>query len=120
MPLSKCTCTRCNGSGKYSFHLTRGTVCFQCGGSGWQMVDLKKRAAKLAAAAIRDQEKQVHHAAMREAYYALVAEMNALFDNRFDTSTQLGVDQLDRVVFGKFGKRIHVLRDERFGAQKAL
>jgi DnaJ-class molecular chaperone len=28
------TCKRCGGSGKFSFNLIRGTVCFGCNGSG--------------------------------------------------------------------------------------
>ena len=28
-------CTRCGGSGHYSFNLMYGTVCFKCGGSGY-------------------------------------------------------------------------------------
>lgn len=28
------TCTRCNGSGRLSFNLVRGTVCFGCDGVG--------------------------------------------------------------------------------------
>ena len=30
------TCTRCGGSGHYSFNLRDGTVCYGCGGKGWQ------------------------------------------------------------------------------------
>lgn len=29
-------CSRCGGSGHYSYHLTHGTVCFGCGGTGKQ------------------------------------------------------------------------------------
>lgn len=30
------TCTRCNGTGSYSFNPMYGTVCFKCWGSGKQ------------------------------------------------------------------------------------
>lgn len=30
------TCTRCGGSGKYSFNLSMGNRCMKCGGSGVQ------------------------------------------------------------------------------------
>jgi DnaJ-class molecular chaperone len=29
------TCSRCGGSGHYSFNLMYGTVCFKCHGRGW-------------------------------------------------------------------------------------
>ncbi|CAB4122903.1 hypothetical protein UFOVP37_83 [uncultured Caudovirales phage] len=36
------TCTRCNGTGRYSFNLLHGTTCFGCKGTGKQ----KTRPAK--------------------------------------------------------------------------
>jgi 1,2-phenylacetyl-CoA epoxidase PaaB subunit len=30
------TCTRCNGTGRYSFNLLHGTTCFGCKGTGKQ------------------------------------------------------------------------------------
>jgi len=36
------TCTRCNGTGRYSFNLQHGTMCFGCKGTGKQ----KTRPAK--------------------------------------------------------------------------
>ena len=92
MSFTKCACAQCGRSGKYSFHLIRGTVCFQCGGSGSQMIDLKNQAARqqAVAAAARHQSKVAHHDAMRAVYNAFVAEMNV-----------------------QFGKRTHVIRDER-------
>ena len=32
------TCSRCNGSGHYSFNLVHGTVCFKCYGSGFNFI----------------------------------------------------------------------------------
>lgn len=29
-------CTRCGGTGHYSFNLMYGTVCFRCGGKKWE------------------------------------------------------------------------------------
>lgn len=41
------TCTRCNGSGHFSFNLVRGTVCFGCDGVGTkQTTQAKINAAK--------------------------------------------------------------------------
>ena len=52
--LIKVTCSRCNGSGKFSFNLVRGTVCFLCEGVGFKMVDAAKEARRIAAKAKRD------------------------------------------------------------------
>jgi len=35
------TCTRCNGSGKHSFNLKDGTVCYKCAGAGVVAVTAK-------------------------------------------------------------------------------
>lgn len=37
------SCTRCGGSGHYSFNLMHGTVCFKCGGFKCQMPKLSKK-----------------------------------------------------------------------------
>ena len=29
-------CSRCGGCGKYSFNMRHGSVCYGCGGKGWQ------------------------------------------------------------------------------------
>jgi len=50
---TKIICTRCNGSGHYSFNLVRGTVCFGCEGAGYKIVDGKKHAAAQARKAKR-------------------------------------------------------------------
>lgn len=47
------TCSRCNGSGHYSFNLTRGTVCFQCEGAKKIAVDAVKHAKSTAAKTAR-------------------------------------------------------------------
>jgi hypothetical protein len=49
MKIIAVTCTRCSGSGHFSFNLTRGTVCFGCNGSGLtQTTEDKIATAKLA------------------------------------------------------------------------
>lgn len=37
------TCTRCGGSGQYSYCQQWGTTCFKCGGSGHQMPKLTRK-----------------------------------------------------------------------------
>jgi hypothetical protein len=38
------TCTRCNGSGQYSYNQIHGTMCYGCGGCGTQIVKKAKPA----------------------------------------------------------------------------
>ncbi len=40
------TCTRCNGTGTYSFNLKDGTVCYGCSGSGVVAVTSKGKKIK--------------------------------------------------------------------------
>lgn len=44
MTTSSYTCSRCSGSGKYSFNMIHGTKCYGCNGSGKQAT---KPAAKM-------------------------------------------------------------------------
>lgn len=68
---TKITCTRCNGSGRFSFNLVRGTVCFGCEGVGYKIVDGKKHAAAQARKAKREAAKKA------EAEYRIAAGMMA-------------------------------------------
>lgn len=110
--LTKVDCTRCSGSGTYSFNLVRGTVCFKCEGSGFQMIDL----AVLARRKIADEKKQVMQAAragmMKSAWAEVIAEMNAMH-GPFDVATALGVDMLNKATFIATGKALVKIRDER-------
>lgn len=114
--LTKVTCRRCGGSGKFSFHLVKGTVCFGCDGTGSQMVDLVKEQAKKSAAEKRQAAQQAKRDRVIAATAAVLCEMNSAFDNAFDTSTTLGVHLLNQAVARKFGKSIWVIRDERLAA----
>lgn len=42
------TCTRCNGTGRYSFNLLHGTTCFGCRGTGKQFTRPKAPTPKWA------------------------------------------------------------------------
>jgi DnaJ-class molecular chaperone len=75
----KVTCTRCGGSGSYSFNLSRGTVCFGCNGAGSKVVDSAKH-AKAQAKRAADKAKTEAQRDMRARIAAeLHAEMNAKF-----------------------------------------
>jgi hypothetical protein len=116
--LSKVTCARCSGTGKFSFHSTKGTVCFGCNGSKFQMIDMKKEAAKKNAAEKRKAEKVAKAEIVRAATYAVMAEMNVEFDNKFDIETCKGMHDLDMAVAEKYGKSIYAIRDERLNSDK--
>ena len=56
------TCARCNGSGKYSFNLKDGDVCYGCAGSGKTTKKVKKvkASATIRTARIGDTIEQVN------------------------------------------------------------
>jgi hypothetical protein len=72
---TKITCTRCGGSGRFSFNLVRGTVCFGCEGVGHKVVDAKKHAAAQARKAKRLETQQANMAER-------IAKANAAYDDR--------------------------------------
>lgn len=111
--LTQVTCRRCNGSGNYSFNLLRGTVCFGCEGSGFQMVDAKKEEAKKVAAAKRQATQEASREKVIAATKVVKAELNAIFGNKFNIETELGTDLLNKAVGEKFKKSIWMIRDER-------
>lgn len=48
------TCSRCGGSGEYSFCQMHGTTCFKCGGSGYVGQNLTSKLYKLAQDKVED------------------------------------------------------------------
>lgn len=112
MALTKQTCGRCGGSGKFSFHLVKGTVCFGCNGSGFQMVDAIKAAARKAKQAERAVQQQAARAKVSAMSDLVIAEMNAVY-GPFDVQTELGIDQLNKAVAAVTGKSLWIHRDER-------
>lgn len=72
----KITCTRCGGSGNYSFNLIRGTVCFGCNGAGSIMVDPVKHARAQAAKKARDAKSEAQMERRMEIVKRIQAEMN--------------------------------------------
>ncbi len=112
------TCTRCDGTGKFSFNLIRGTVCFKCNGKGIEIVDIKKEEKRQIAAKKRLEENMRQRAIMSKLYLEVVAEMNALL-GPFDIDTEIGLDKLNLACGAKFGKAIHTIRDERLMQIKA-
>jgi len=109
---SRKTCPRCGGSGRFSFHPTRGTVCFQCNGLGYILVDEAKEAKRRANAAVKAADNEARRQLMSDAYWQVVNEMNALY-GPFDVTTALGIDQLNYATAKATGKALHVIRDER-------
>lgn len=54
-------CTRCGGSGRYSFNLMHGSVCYGCGGTGKKLTPLgeRQKAALIAAQTVPVEQLQV-------------------------------------------------------------
>ena len=52
LAFEKTTCSRCNGTGRYSFNLMHGNVCFGCSGTKTQITANGKRAQKAYSAAL--------------------------------------------------------------------
>lgn len=53
-------CTRCGGSGHYSYCSTHGTRCFGCGGKGWQYTKRGAAAQAFYAASLCIPARDVH------------------------------------------------------------
>ena len=110
--LTKVDCTRCGGSGNYSFNLIRGTVCFLCEGSGFQMIDLTALAKRKAAAEKKQEMQAARTEILRSAWATVITEMNSLY-GPFDIETELGVAMLNKATFIATGKSIVKIRDSR-------
>ena len=54
MEINQKTCTRCNGTGKHSFNLKDGDVCYGCGGTGKTLVTPKGQKKVKATAELRN------------------------------------------------------------------
>lgn len=99
---TKQTCTRCGGSGNYSFNMIDGTCCYGCSGSGFQMIDLAAVAKKQAAAAARAAANEASRQARMAIAQRVNHELNKPFG--FDLTTELGWHKLNKAVFTKTGK----------------
>lgn len=70
-------CTRCGGTGSFSFNLRDGTKCYGCEGRGTVTVDEKKHARNLAAAAKRRADTLATSAAREATALQVCAELDA-------------------------------------------
>jgi DnaJ-class molecular chaperone len=99
---TKQICTRCGGSGNYSFNMMDGTRCYGCSGSGFQMINLaavaKKQASEAIKAARNEDRRQAHIAKAKR----VQEELNRAFG--FDLTTELGWHKLNKAVFTTTGK----------------
>lgn len=85
--LIKAICTRCDGSGNFSFNLVRGTVCFGCEGAGFKMVDPVKVAAAARAKAKRKAAADALHAKLVPFTSIVVANIQRSFGPFEDTES---------------------------------
>ena len=99
---TKQTCTRCGGSGNYSFNMMDGTRCYGCSGSGFQMIDLAAVAKKQAAAAVKAAGNEECRQARMATAERVKNELNKAFG--FDLTTELGWHKLNKAVFTTTGK----------------
>lgn len=79
MATIKTTCTRCGGSGSFSFNLVHGTTCYGCRGAGFVIVDAKAHVKKLAAQAKRDAERAATKARREELAAIVWQELDEQF-----------------------------------------
>lgn len=99
---TKQTCTRCGGSGNYSFNMMDGTRCYGCSGSGFQMIDLAAVAKKQAVAAVKAAANEASRQARMATAERVKNELNKAFG--FDLTTELGWHKLNKAVFMTTGK----------------
>lgn len=100
---TKMTCTRCGGSGSYSFNLRDGTICYGCRGAGYVMknvADLEKKAKSAAAREAASNAKREKYIA---AMTAVKTKLNPVYGS-FDLATSLGVHLLDCAVTKATGR----------------
>lgn len=71
------TCPRCDGSGRYSYHLTKGTACFKCEGSGHLLVDPKSHARNLQAKAKRAEKAEAERELRAKVAAEVASELQA-------------------------------------------
>jgi DNA-binding FadR family transcriptional regulator len=70
------TCTRCNGTGRHSFNLRDGSMCYGCSGKGTITTTATEQARKEQKAAIEASKIE----AMRESSRISAATRNAMYD----------------------------------------
>ncbi len=109
------TCGRCGGSGRYSFNLVRGTVCFRCDGAGVVTVNVAAEEKKAARVAERNAVELARREQVLAALAEVVTEMNAVY-GPFDVTTVLGMEGLNNATFRATGKTCYQHRDERLKA----
>ena len=110
--LEKRTCSRCGGSGNYSFNLIDGTKCYGCNGAGFVMVNVKNEERNAKVKEIKRIERERVCKINRDAYNAVIKEMNPIY-GPFDITTQKGVHDLNYAIASAIGKGIAQIRDER-------
>lgn len=112
---TKQTCSRCGGSGKYSFNMLDGDVCYGCRGRGFQMVDVAALARKQAAAMQREVAASRAAEQYKQAMAATKSELNLRF-GPFDLTTEIGLDRLNHACFKGTGKDLVQHCQERMAA----
>lgn len=79
-------CSRCDGSGHFSFNLVNGTVCFKCAGAKYLLVDEKKHLKAVALRAVRASTAQANSIARQ----AAAAERYEAWQTKYCADARLG------------------------------
>lgn len=107
---SRVPCRRCGGSGKFSYNLIHGNMCYGCRGTGYQMVDLDRERKNAARRQSAQEKRQAYYDAMRQAYEELQQAFNAIY-GPYAIDTPKGAQELDYAVARATGKNIAAHRD---------
>ena len=113
----KITCTRCGGSGSYSFNMLHGSRCYGCNGTGFTTVDAAKHAKAQAAKAKREAKKQ----AEMQQRMIIAAQVAAELDVQFGPFPKTELGSYERMVACQkaFGKTPGDIVTERLSAVMA-
>lgn len=110
---TKVPCRRCGGSGKFSYNLQHGTMCYGCRGTGYQMVDLAAEKKRQQTAAMKRERMEQYHQEVRAVTDAYANELMQKHRWSFDLERELGWDQLNKAVADHYHQSFWRLRDQR-------
>lgn len=110
---TKVPCRRCGGSGKFSYNVIHGTMCYGCRGTGYQMIDVAAEKKRQQTAERKREIRQQYHDEVSAVTKAYAQELAKKHHWSFNLDTELGLDQFNRAVSQIYGKSFWLLRDER-------
>ena len=106
-------CRRCGGSGKFSYNLQHGTMCYGCRGTGVQMVDLAAEKKRQQTAARKRELTQQYHDEVRAVTEQYAQELMQKHHWSFDLDSPRGWEQFNQAVAQQYHQSFWLLRDAR-------